>query len=102
MSKPSLSILGSNGQQSVSKRLPQVLVGTSPNPTQKGLELGKSLLDWRKVGRVGWQKQQLAPSGLDSLPNLWSDMTAQIIHDDDLTRIQAGDQDVFHIVFKCQ
>lgn len=51
--------------------------------------------DWREIGRIGWQKEQLASLVLDQLRDLRGLMDSKIIHDYDLPGDQAWGQDLF-------
>ena len=53
---------------------------------EQQLELGEDLLDRVQVGGVRRQVQQLGPDGADGAANGGTFVTAQVVHDDNVTR----------------
>lgn len=97
MQKPAESVLRGKGRQCLDDRLLESLTCASPNASQDGFQFGKCPFNRRKIGRVRGQKQQLAAFVFDGLPHLWPLMSREIIQDHDLSRTQAGSQDLLHI-----
>ncbi len=79
---------------------PERLLGARAEPTQDGLDLGKCLLDRRKVGRVRRQEEQLAVMGFQGLANAGGLVDAQIIQHHDLARLQRRRQLLRNVPFE--
>jgi hypothetical protein len=67
MDEPRHRIAAGNGLDGQADRFLEHLRGTSPQPSQEGLDLGERLLDRGEVWGVGRQVEQLAAPRLDSL-----------------------------------
>src|SRR5581483_625071 len=100
MSKPAESILGSDESQSLGNGLLQVFARASAQPTQGGLQLGESLLNGREVRRVSRQKQEATAASFNGLLDARSQVNREIIQDHNLSRFEAGSQDLFHVKVK--
>jgi hypothetical protein len=61
------------------------------------LEFGEEWLDRVQVGRIFGKEQQLCSCCTDGLANRLALVRAQIVHDDDIARLQGRDQFGFHI-----
>src|SRR5262245_62140618 len=59
--------------------------------------LGKDLFDRIEVGWVFWQKEQLGVGGADELTHDLTFVTAEIVHDDDISGPESGQQDLLDI-----
>lgn len=55
---------------------------------QQGFEFGEDLFDWVQVGAVGRQKEEFGAGVADGAPDMRAFMTAEIIHHDDVARLQ--------------
>ena len=64
--------------------LPCCLDGSFLGLSQQQFQFGEDLLNRIKIGRIGWQKQQLGSRCLDRVTNRLTFVTAKIIHDDDV------------------
>jgi len=64
---------------------------------QEVLKLGKDLLDWVQVRAVRWQKQEARTDTSDCLSDGWPFVTAQIVHDDDISRTERGHEELLDI-----
>jgi len=100
MSKPTESILGRDESQSLGNRLLEVFACTGTNPSQKGFQFGESLLNRRKIRRIGGQKHETTPFGFDGLFDPASQMNTEIIQDHDLSGTQAGSKDLLDVDLK--
>ena len=97
MTKPALRILCGHGEQRLTKSILERFTRAGPDSTQMCLQFGKRFFNGGEVGRIAWQKEQLASSGLNQLLHLLAFMSRQIIHDHDLAFRQARRQDLFNI-----
>ena len=61
------------------------------------LDLGEGLLDRIEVGRVLRQEEQPGAGRPERLANRLGLVTAEIVHDDDVARLQGGDEELFDI-----
>ena len=77
--------------------MPQGIHGAFGRFTQQGFELGKELLDWIEVGRVGRQVEQRCARGLDGLAYAQHLVSAEIIQHDDVAWRKAGHEDLLDI-----
>jgi hypothetical protein len=100
MKEPPTSILSRNEGQSLSDGLLEGFACASTHPSQHRLQFGERLFNGREIGRIGRQEEKAAPLGFDGLPHTGSQMNAQVIQDDDLSRAQAGGQQLLHIDLK--
>src|SRR5258708_7814280 len=100
MCKPSQGILRSNCEKGLSYGFLQGLWSTCSHSAEKHFEFRECLFNRRQVGRIGGQKQKLAPSCFDSSSNVFSSMCIQIVQDHDLTRVQTRCQNLFNVEFK--
>ena len=64
---------------------------------QQGLQRGKYLLDRIEVGRIAGQVEQLGAGGSDQAAHSVALVAAQIIHDDNVARVQGGDEELLDI-----
>ncbi len=60
-------------------------------------ELGKDLLDWIEVGRVGRQEQAMCASLFDGASHGPAFVTAKVVHDDDVTGCKRWHQKLFDV-----
>jgi hypothetical protein len=67
MAKPAERILRSDAGQRLDDHVLQRLTCACPDPSQDGLQFGKGTLNWGEIGRVHWEKQDLAASRFNSL-----------------------------------
>src|SRR6516225_6477318 len=67
--EPRNRIVGSDRLYCHPHGFPERLLGASAQSAQDGLELGKRLFDWRAVGGVGREEEQLAVACFDRLAN---------------------------------
>jgi hypothetical protein len=67
---------------------------------QHGLHFGERLFNGREIGRIGGQQQQTVPFGFDGLLDPASQVNAQIIQDDDLSRLEAGGEPLLDVDLK--
>ena len=72
----------------------------TPTRRKKALRRVECFLNWGQVGGVGRQKQELASSRFNDLPNIFADMRAQIGPDHDLSSLQTGGENLFNVTFK--
>lgn len=100
MPKPAERILRSNTGQRLDDRVLECLARARTDASQGGFQLGKGTLNRGKIGRVRWQKQELAASGFDGLLHPRSQMNREIVQDHDLPRVQAGSQDLLDVRLK--
>ena len=61
------------------------------------LSLAKALLDRVEVGTIGRQKEQLGASSTDGTPDGLSLVTAEIVDDDNVARLERWHQELFDI-----
>ena len=61
------------------------------------LELGEDLFDRVQVGRVFWQEEELGAGGSDERPHRLAFVATEIVHDDDVTFAQRGQEDLLDI-----
>lgn len=66
--------------------------------THQVFELGKDLLDRIEIWAVGRQEQELGPGATDRLADGGSFVTAQIVHDDDVTGRERRHEELLDIV----
>src|SRR6266487_429912 len=97
MTKPALRILCGHSEQRLTQSFLERFTRAGPGSPQMRLQFGKRFFNGGEVGRIAWQKEQLASFGLNQLLNLLAFMSSQIIHDHDLAFSQAWRQDLFHI-----
>ena len=67
---------------------------------QEGLQLGEDLLDGIEIGRVGGQKEEARPCSSDHAANGAAFVRAEVVHDDDIARLQGRQQELFHVDFE--
>jgi hypothetical protein len=96
MPKPALRIVCGQREQRLTQRFFERFPPACPDSAQLGLPFGKRFFNGREVGRIAWQQEQLASSGLNQLLHLLAFLSSQINHDHDLAFGQAGCQDLFH------
>jgi hypothetical protein len=72
----------------------------APARRKYALPLGEGLFDGGEVGRIAWQKHKLAPFSLNSLTNPLPFMGSQVVHHDNLSRVQTRREELFHVEFK--
>jgi len=60
-------------------------------------ELGKDLLDGIEIGTVGRQEEELGTGPADGLSNRLALVGAEVVHDDDVTRLQRGNENLLDI-----
>ena len=65
-----------------------------PHPV---LDLGESLLDGIEVGRIGRQEPEPGSCLPDEAPDEWRFVAAEIVHDDDVSRLQRRNELLFDI-----
>ena len=65
--------------------------------SQQMLELGEDLFDRVQVGRVFWQEEELGAGGADERPHRLAFVTTEIVHDDDVTLAQRGQEDLLDL-----
>jgi hypothetical protein len=69
---------------------------------QQVLELGKDLLDRVEVGRIFRQEDQSGAGLADELTHGVALVAAEIVHNDDVTWLQCGEEDAFDISLKAR
>ena len=70
---------------------PGFLCGPFLGASQHVFELGKDLLDWIEIGRIGGQEEQPCADRANGLADGFSLVAAQIVHDDDIAEFQCRD-----------
>ena len=75
--------------------MPGCLGGARIGFAQQGLELGKDRLDRVEIGRVARQEEQLGAGAADQLADRLALMAAEVVHDDNVTGAERGDQELF-------
>ena len=100
MTKPPASILSRNEGQCLGNGLLQGFPRASADPSQKGFQLGERFLNGREIGGVRRQKEQATASGFDGLLDTRPLVNTQIIQNHDLSRMQAGSQNLLHVACK--
>jgi hypothetical protein len=73
--------------------------GSDPRQSRvpQGLELSKDLFDRVEIGRVARQEEQLGAGAADQFTDCLALMAAEIIHDDNVTGAEGGDQELFDV-----
>ena len=61
------------------------------------LKLGKDLLDWVQVRGVFGQQEKLGARCSHELAHGFALVAAEIVHDDDIPRLQGGDEDLLDV-----
>ncbi len=61
------------------------------------LKFGKDLLDWVQVRRVFGQEEKLGAGCSNELAHGFAPVAAEIVNDDDIARLQGGDEDLLDI-----
>src|SRR5947209_19820934 len=97
MSKPTESISRRDEIQSGCNGLLERFPCASTFPPQESLQFGKSLLNRRKIRRVGREKEETTAAGFNGLLDTRSQMNREIIQDHDLPWAQAGGEDLLHV-----
>jgi hypothetical protein len=64
--------------------------GSGGGFAQEMLELGEDLLDWVQVGRIFGQEEELGAGRSDRLADGAAFVTAEIVHDDQIARLEGG------------
>lgn len=64
------------------------------------LELGEDLLDWVQVGGIFGQEEKLGPGGPNRLADGAALMAAEIVHDDQIARLERGREHLLDIGFE--
>ena len=100
MLKPAERILSDDARQCLNERLSERLSCACTHPPQDGFQFGESLLNGGEIGRVGRQKQEMAPSAFDDLFDPRSQVNREIVQDHDLPRTQAGSKDLLDVGLK--
>ena len=100
MRQPPESILRCDRKKCSPYRLLEGLRSPCSHAAYKGFQLGECFFNRRKIGGVGWEKQELVSPCFDGLPNLFSGMHTHIIHDHDVPYLQTRCQKPFNISFK--
>ena len=77
--------------------LPELVYGARGGFSQGGLELGEGHLDGIEVGRIGRQIQQAGTSVLNALAHALDLVCGEIVHDDDIARLELWRQNLFDI-----
>ena len=78
-------------------RLVDVLDGSRLCLSEPVLELSEGLLDGIEIGAVGRQEEQLGACFTDGAAHGLSLVTAEIVEDDDVTRLKGWDQKLLDI-----
>ena len=65
--------------------------------SQQMFELGEDLFDRVQVGGVFWQEEELGAGGADERPHRLAFVATEIVHDDDVTFAQRGQEDLLDI-----
>ncbi len=76
---------------------PGVFDGALLGDAHPVLDLREGLLDRIEIGRVWRQEPEPGAGGVDGFANGLGFVAAQIIHDDDVSRLQCGHQLLLHI-----
>ena len=83
--------------QEFSDTLPEAIDSSLFGFSQQGFEFGKHLLDRVEIRRVGWQEQEMGPSIPDHAPYGITFVACEIVHDDDITRFEGGNENLLNI-----
>jgi len=81
----------------MSNGIPEAVAGPLAGLSEQRLEFGEGLLDRIEVGAVGRQVEQPSLPAFDGLLNAGDLVAGQIVHDDDIARIQRRDEDLLDI-----
>ena len=65
--------------------------------SEQGFKLCKPLLDWIEVWTVRRQEQKSGADGTDGLAHREAFMTAEIVHDDNVARLERRDEELLDI-----
>ena len=66
-------------------------------PAHPVLDLGEGLFDGIEVGAVGRQEPEPGAGGFDGVADGLGFVTSQVVHDDDVPRLQGSDELLFHV-----
>jgi len=100
VSKPSLDILRRNGKQGLFERFDQIGKGSGFEAAQNGFYLRPSQFNRVEVGRVRWQIDQVCATGADQLVQSSNLMSREIIHEQNITRLESRDDTLLDIAIK--
>ncbi len=73
-------ILGADCRECPTQRLYQSIAGAGFGFAQEPLDFREGFFDGVEIGRVGWQVQKFATSGLDQLPDPFSFVSRKVVH----------------------
>ena len=91
------TVLGADGVVDAAEFISQGLNGPQRLFAEYGLELGEHLLDRVEIGTLGRQEEHGSAGRLDCALHGRLLMAGEIVHDDDLARMQSGEQNLFDI-----
>jgi len=94
------AFLRCEGGEEPTDRCGEVLGGACGGFAQEVFELGKDLLDRVEVGRVFRQEQQFGAGRADEPAHGFAFVAAEIVHDDDVARLQGGEENLLDIGLK--
>ena len=100
MAKPPTSISSCHREQRLAHGFLKRFSCSGSRSSQGGLELGEGFFDRGEVGRISWQKHELAPFVLNRLTNPLTFMGAQVVHYHNLASVQTWGEELFHVEFK--
>ena len=100
MSKPSLDILKRNSKQCLFECLDQIWERACFEPAQNGLNLRPRQFDRIKVWRVRRQIDQVRTTRLDQGFNPSDLMNREIVHEQDVTRLQRWDDALLDVTIE--
>ena len=81
----------------VSESAPECFEGACGPFAERGLEFGEDLFDRVEIRAVGRQVEECRAGGFDGLADARDLVRAEIVHDDDITGPQGGDQHLLDI-----
>ena len=76
----------------------EALLGTCDGLSQPVLELGEELFDRIEIRGVLGQEEELGAGGADGLPNRLTLVRAEIVDDDDVSRLERGHEDLLDVL----
>src|SRR5512141_292692 len=100
MSKPSVNIVSCNGKQSLFERLDQIWKRSGFDAAQDRLDLRPSQFNGVAVRRVRWQINQMCATRVDQLFQPSDLVSGEIIHEQDITRLEGCDDTLLDIAIK--
>ncbi len=92
--EPAVDVGGGDGPERLGDGGVEHLLAPRADAPEAAFELAEGLLDRRKIGRVGGEKDEVAADRFDIVPNRLPLVGAQGIENHDLPRDQAGAEEV--------